>query len=112
MKARSAKNKGRRLQNIIVEHLLKAFPSLTDDDVVSVPSGVSGRDIMLSAAAQKQIPYSIEAKNREKLNIWSALQQAEDNAKGLTPVVIFKRNRSKTYAVIELDEFIKLIKDK
>ena len=71
--------------------------------------GDSGEDIQLSPAARKLIPYSIECKNQEKLNIWSALEQAEDNSKDSTPVLIFKRNRSKTYAVLEIEEFIKLI---
>ena len=108
----SRKAKGRVLQNKIVDELLRAFPELTSDDIVSVPASVNGRDIMLSAQAQRVIPYSIEAKNQEKLNIWSALQQAEDNVGNLIPTLIFKRNRSKTYVAIELDEFIKIIKQK
>ena len=72
--------------------------------------GESGEDIQLSPAARKLIPYSFECKNHEKLNIWSALEQAEEYAHKGTPVVVFKRNRSKTYAVIELKEFVDLIK--
>ena len=108
----SRKAKGRNLQQAVRDKLLEAFPTLSSDDVVSVPASVNGRDIMLSKEAQKAIPYSIECKNQEKLNIWSALEQAEDNAKDLTPVLIFKRNRSKTYAVIDIDEYIELIKIK
>jgi hypothetical protein len=111
MKTRSAKNKGKRLQNSVRDILLETFKEdLEPDDVKSAVMGDSGEDIQLSPAARKIIPYSIECKNQEKLNIWSALEQAEDNSKESTPVLIFKRNRSKTYAVIEFKEFVELIK--
>ena len=71
--------------------------------------GESGEDIKLSPAARKLIPYSFECKNKEKLNIWSSLEQAEENSGDYPPVLIFKRNRSKTYVTIELEEFMKLI---
>jgi len=109
MKTRSAKNKGKRLQNKVRDILLETFDTLEPDDIRSAVMGDSGEDIQLSPAARKLIPYSIECKNQEKLNIWSALEQAEDNSKDSTPVLIFKRNRSKTYAVLEIEEFIKLI---
>ena len=72
--------------------------------------GDSGEDIQLSPAARKLIPYSIECKNQEKLNIWGALEQAEKNSGDSKPVLIFKRNRSKTYVVLEIEDFIDLIK--
>ena len=109
MKTRSAKNKGKRLQNKVRDILLETFDTLEPDDIRSAVMGDSGEDIQLSPAARKLIPYSIECKNQEKLNLWSALEQAEDNSKDSTPVLIFKRNRSKTYAVLEIEEFIKLI---
>ena len=65
----------------------------------------------LSPAARKLIPYSFECKNQEKLSIWSSLEQAAENSGDYPPVLIFKRNRSKTYVTIELEEFIKLIND-
>ena len=111
MKTRSAKNKGKRLQNSVRDILLETFKEdLEPDDIKSAVMGDSGEDIQLSPAARKFIPYSIECKNQEKLNIWSSLEQAEDNSKDSTPVLIFKRNRSKTYAVIEFKEFVELIK--
>ena len=111
MKTRSAKNKGKRLQNTVRDILLEAFKEdLEPDDVKSAVMGDSGEDIQLSPAARKIIPYSIECKNQEKLNIWSALEQAEGNKGVSKPVLIFKRNRSKTYAVLELEDFVDLIK--
>ena len=102
MKTRSAKNKGKRLQNNVRDILLEAFKdTLEEDDVKSTTMGESGEDIQLSPAARKLIPYAFECKNQEKLNIWSALEQAESNGEKGTPVLVFKRNRSKTYAVIQ-----------
>ena len=111
MKTRSAKNKGKRLQNSVRDILLETFKDqLEPDDIKSAVMGDSGEDIQLSPAARKLIPYSIECKNQEKLNIWSALEQAENNSGDYDPVLIFKRNRSKTYAVLEMKDFIDLIK--
>lgn len=106
----SKKAKARTLQNYVAEQLLIAFPEFTSDDICGVPLGLNGEDIKLSQAAKNKIPYSIECKNCEKLSIWSALKQADINAGPLEPVLVFKRNRSKTYAVIEFSAFIKLIK--
>ena len=110
MKTRSAKSKGRRLQNQIKELLLESFKELEPDDVRSAIMGETGEDIKLSPAARRQIPYSFECKNQEKINIWESLNQAEENSGDYPPVLIFKRNRSKTYAVLELEDFINLIK--
>jgi len=110
MKTRSRKNKGKRLQNSVRDILLETFQQLEEDDIRSAVMGESGEDLKLSPAARKLIPYSFECKNQEKLNIWSSLEQAEENADKGKPVLIFKRNRSKTYAVLELEDFVELIK--
>jgi len=111
MKPRSAKNKGKRLQNKIRDLILEKFDTLEPDDVRSITMGDSGEDILLSPAARKQFPFSVECKNQEKLNIWGALEQAEDNSGNHTPLVIFKRNRSKTYAVLEFDKLLELLNE-
>ena len=109
MKTSSKKGKGRRLQNFVRDSLLTAFSSLEEDDVKSAIMGESGEDIKLSPAAKKKIRYSFECKNVERLNIWQAIEQSETNCEDRTPVVVFKRNRSKTYITLELDKFIELI---
>ena len=111
MKSRSAKNKGKRLQNKVRDLLLETFNQLEPDDVRSAIMGEQGEDIKLSPAARRLIPSSFECKNRESLNIWSSLQQAEENSGDYDPVLIFKRNRSKTYAVINIEKFIELINE-
>jgi len=113
MKTASSKAKGRRLQNKIRDLLIEHFSNeLEDDDIRCAIMGESGEYLKLSPAARKLIPYSIECKNQEKINIWDSLEQAEVNSNGYTPILIFKRNRSKTYAVVELNHFLKLIKNK
>ena len=109
MKPRSAKNKGKRLQNKVRDLILEKFNTLEVDDVRSITMGDSGEDILLSPAARKVFPFSVECKNQEKLNIWEALDQAEGNSGKHTPLVIFKRNRSKTYAVLEFEELLQLL---
>ena len=111
MKSRSAKNKGKRLQNKVRDLLLETFNQLEPDDVRSAIMGEQGEDIKLSPAARRLIPYSFECKNQEKLNVWDSLKQAEENSGDYSPVLIFKRNRSKTYAVINIEKFIELINE-
>jgi len=111
MKPRSAKNKGKRLQNKVRDIILEKFDKLEPDDVRSITMGDSGEDILLSPAARRLFPFSVECKNQEALNIWSSLEQAENNSGKHTPLVIFKRNRSKTYAVLEFEELLKLLNE-
>ena len=110
MKTSSAKAKGRKLQDLVRDKLLEKFKNyLEEDDIKSAIMGETGEDIKLSPAAKRKIPYSFECKNQERLNLWSSLEQAEENSSKRTPVLVFKRNRSKVYATIELSKFIKLI---
>ena len=109
MKSRSAKNKGKRLQNNVRDLILEKFNQLEPDDVRSITMGDSGEDILLSPAARRLFPFSVECKNQESLNIWSAIEQAENNSGNHIPLVIFKRNRTKTYAVLEFDKLLKLL---
>ena len=111
MKPRSAKNKGKRLQNKVRDLILEKFNQLEPDDVRSITMGDSGEDILLSPAARRLFPFSVECKNQEKLNIWSALEQAEENSGNHTPLVIFKRNRTKTYVVLEFDKLLELLNE-
>jgi len=106
LKTRSAKNKGQRLSKYVRDCLLKAFPALLSDDIIVTPSGVPGEDLRLSPKAREQFKYSIECKNQERLNIWKAIEQAESNCGSYQPIVIFKRNKSKTYVCLEFEHFL------
>ena len=110
MKTQSAKSKGRRLQqwlrNVLVESL-----NIHPEDIESRSMGAGGEDLIMSSAARKSFPYSIECKNQEKINIWSAYQQAQENSKGYTPIVVLKRNNVKPLILIDAESFIDLHKD-
>ena len=114
---KSSKAKGRRLQNYVRDKLRQLFcetsrvPRLHEDDIKSQTMGMTGEDIVLSPKGREMIPYSFECKNVERLNLWGSLDQCEGNCEGegIKPVLVIKRNRSKTYAVIEFEEFTNLI---
>ena len=110
---KSSKAKGRRLQNMVRDKLRAAFSSLLEeDDIKSQTMGMTGEDIVLSPAARKLIPYSIECKNVERLNIWQSLKQAESNVhNGCDPALIIKRNQTEHYIVLPLEVWISIIQN-
>ena len=117
MNIKSAKAKGRNLQNFVRDRLRKIFveewtkvPRLEPDDIKSQTMGMGGEDIVLSPIAKRLIPYSFECKNTERLNLWGSLDQCEGNCEDRDPILVFKKNRSKVYAVIEFENLIKLIR--
>lgn len=114
MKTSSAKAKGRRLQQALAAAILEAFQELTPADVRSTQMGGSGIDVQLSAAARRLFPFAFEAKNRETINMWESIKQAEVNAKveNLIPAVAILRNRlPQPWVAIPLDTFMRLIKN-
>ncbi len=112
MKIASCKAKARRLQNVVCEDLRKVF-GFTASDIKAAVMGESGIDIKLSNAARKLIPFAFECKATENLQLWAALDQAEDNAtrENLLPALVFKRNRSDIYVALPWRVFLKLAYD-
>lgn len=108
---RSRKQKGTRFQKEIVKKILEYFNILTENDVRSVPSGISGPDIWFSERASEILPYDIECKNQEKTSIFKWLQQLDNRRKdSLIPILIFKRNRSKPYVCIDVEDFFNIVR--
>jgi hypothetical protein len=112
MRPQSAKAKGRRLQQYLRDMILARFDFLEPDDVRNTSMGASGEDILLSPAARKVFPFAPECKNQERLNVWDALAQAEANAGDHMPLLVFKRNRSQTYAAMPLDALMNLLMER
>ena len=114
MDIRSCKAKGRRLCMEVRALLLSWAPRLGEDDIYVTTSSVTGEDLLLSPEARSVYPYSFECKNRQTLNIWDGLKQAEKYSSGTdrTPLLIFSRNHAKTYVVLEFDKFLKLTTNK
>lgn len=108
---KSRKGKARALQNKIAEDLRAHLSPLGSSDISPAVMGTSGMDILLSSRARDQFPFAIEAKNQESLAIWDALKQCESNAEKekLTPLLVFKRARSETYAVLRWQDFLGLV---
>lgn len=98
------RSKGNRFERTVID-LLRAHGWATarrnwqsggqgGGDIIGGPQGVN-----------------IECKHVEALNIWKALAQSEADARPTDiPVVIFKRNRSQTYAALPADELLALLK--
>lgn len=112
LKTSSAKAKGRNLQKYIRDYILKLYPDIPMLDVSSRPMGSQGSDVIMSAAAKDYFPYKIECKNQEAFsNVYKAFEQASSQKEDGEPLLIIKRNRSKPLAVVDLDEFMRLVKN-
>lgn len=107
MKPSSCKDKGRRLQQTVVNWILDRFTGLDPDDVTSRSMGCSGEDVLLSPKARLKFPFSIECKNTERLNLYKAYNQCVENSKELhEPLLFVKRNHSRPLAVVDAEWFI------
>jgi len=110
MKPQSAKAKGRNLQKWMRDLILENFTDLEPDDVRSTSMGAGGEDLQLSPAARRLFPYSVEAKNCERLNVWGAYEQAAANSGKHEPLLVMKKNRKKPLVVLDAEAFIELVK--
>lgn len=110
IKTQSAKAKGRALQKHVVSVLLKYFPTLKEDDVVSRPMGSGGTDLMLSPLAQKAIKLSIECKNTAGTPSLSQVKQSTANRyEDTLPVVVWKPKGAKyddSLLICKLEDFL------
>lgn len=111
MKPKSAKAKGRAMCNKLRDEIILAFPDLEPDDVRVTPSGVNGEDIQLSPAARRRLPFTIECKNVESLNIWNAIKQARSHAGSTSyvPMVAFTKNKETPFVAVPMQFFIELL---
>ena len=107
MQTQSAKAKGRKLQqwmrNLLIEKL-----EVHPEDIESRSMGAGGEDLIMARAAREKFPMSIECKNQEKVNVWEAYKQAEDNSGNYEPVVVIKRNKVKPLVVVDAEYFVSL----
>ena len=106
MKTQSAKQKGRRHQQDVCKKLLEVSNGLEADDIRSASMGAAGEDVLLSPAARRQFPFSIECKNVEKLSIWRAIEQARTNCNPEHAT----RNRETPQVALPFDKFLEIYK--
>lgn len=113
MLVRSAKNKGKRLQNWVADQILNLFPRLhKDDDVRSAIMGETGEDVKISRKARKKFPYQVECKAAEG---WSKLYTAFDQASSHgphTPLLFVRSNRKPCIVCMEAEDFFRLLNEK
>lgn len=113
---KSAKAKGRRGQNDLVDRLRAMHPHLDKDDVTGAIMGQTGADIVLSPAARKVIPYAFEVKSVAKATIFTNFDQACRHAAKspttATPLVVTKLDRRKEPLVtMEWSHFETLLRE-
>jgi len=81
------------------------------EDIESRSMGAGGEDLIMSKAARNKFPYSIECKNQEKLNIWSAWDQANSNKGLYDPIVVIKKNGVNPLVVLDAENFLDYVKE-
>lgn len=107
MRPQSCKAKGRRLQQDVCKMIVESANGLLEkDDVRSTSMGAPGEDVLLSPAARKRFPFSIECKNVEKINIWDAIRQAESQNRNYKPMVCFSKNGEDIYVAVKFKDFL------
>lgn len=111
MTPQSAKAKGRRLQQLVRDLLLKTFSSLEKDDVRSTSMGTTGEDVQLSPAARKLFKYQIECKNKARSQVHTWYAQAASHGE-YEPLLIVKQDNDTVLAVVSFEHFLNLVKDK
>lgn len=110
MKPHSCKQKGRKLQQLVRDLILSVFPELDCDDVRSTAMGQGGEDVQLSPRARELMPYAIECKWVERLNVYQAYEQARNHKGTHEPLLIMKKNHKEVLAVISAEHLLKLIR--
>jgi hypothetical protein len=104
MKTQSRKAKGRRLQQQFMQLLIEKL-DIDPEDIESRSMGAGGEDLIMSKAARTKFPYSVECKNQERLNIWQAWEQTNNNKGIYEPMLVIKKNGTSPLVVLNADNF-------
>ena len=113
MKHSSRKQKGRYLQNIVRDRIVKLYPVLGKDDIRTSLMSERGADVKLtSPTARKLFSYSVECKNRQDFRqLYNHFKQAQNHT-DQEPLLIVKMNREKPLAIISLEHLFELQEEK
>ena len=97
-------------QQWVRDQIITKF-GLETDDVRSVSMGAQGEDILLSPAARRRCPISVECKSRDRIAVYGYYEQAQANAKGQGEAVVFiKQNRASPLVVVDAVYFLDLLR--
>ena len=110
MKTQSRKAKGRRLQQQFMQLLIEKL-DIDPEDIESRSMGAGGEDLIMSKAARTKFPYSVECKNQERLNIWQAWEQTNNNKGIYEPMLVIKKNGTSPLVVLNADNFLEYVKE-
>lgn len=113
MRPRSAKAKGKRLQNKVTKLLQEKYSSVLEEgDFKSTTMGEHGMDVQLSPSARKIFPFAIECKNQEAYKkLYKDYNQSSYNSNDkVEPIVILKINNEKPLVVMDATYFLDRIK--
>lgn len=110
MKTKSAKNKGRLLQQFVCKKIsdFLGLPWGYEDDLLIQPRimGQKGVDIILRGEARKRFLFDVECKATEKFAIYKDIEQAIKNTeKGRNWLLIHRKNRKRAIVIMDLDAF-------
>lgn len=112
MNVRSAKAKGKRLENLVVNRIKEAF-NLGPDDIRVNIGAENGADVKLSAKAKARFPFSVECKARNSFTtLYGFYDQARSHYPELVPLVVLKEDRKEPLVLLNFDMFLTLINNK
>lgn len=108
MLTKSAKAKGRNLQNWVRDTLIIAL-DLNAEDITTAIMGEKGADVRLVPNNQYMFNYIIECKSQKTgfSAVYSAMSQCECHPGKGEPLVIIKQDRQRPLAVLDAEYFIK-----
>jgi len=110
MKNKSRAAKGRYLQNIVKNRIVKLYPVLSKTDIRTSTNGENGADVrLLTHTAKKLFPYSVETKNMKSYKlVYQAFKQAQRHT-NMEPLLVLKGQREKPIVIVDMEHFFSLL---
>lgn len=100
----AAKDKGSRLERLVAEQLRR---SGLDPKASRMP--LSGADSHLKGDVRTELPYTIECKNTERIQLWKSWEQAREQSHYHPPLLCVTSNYRPVLAVMDLDTLVHLL---
>lgn len=111
MNPRQSRAKGRLAVGEVRRMALDACPDLHPDDILIPAGSATGEDLHLSPLARKRLPFRIEVKFCQRLNVPAALRQAFSHVpEGSTdiPLLVFRKNHGRFYVALLATDFFRI----
>lgn len=108
MNTKSAKAKGRKLQNWVRERLLFHL-GLEDDEVTTAIMGEGGVDVKLLKTKQYLFDYVIECKSQKSgfTAVYKAMRQCVCHTGSGEPLVVIKQDRERPLVILDAEYFFR-----